>query len=74
MFEKIYNMMPRLFFLIALALLVFALWGKFIELFGWRYSFSPYSSGRILEFSGILLIFVITMLLRQIREKQKEKK
>ncbi len=74
MLEKIYLMMPRIFFLMAIALLVFALWARFIELFGWTYSFSAYSPGRIIEFSGVLLIFVIAMLLRQIREELKTKK
>ena len=74
MLEKLYLMVPRIIFVIALALFVFAIWGRFIEIFGWRYSFLFYSSGRLLEFSGILLIFVITMLLRQIREALTSKK
>ena len=74
MLEKIYMIMPRSFFILALAIFLFALWGRFIELFGWKYSFLPYSPGRLLEFSGILLVFVIAMLVRQIREEIKAKK
>ena len=74
MLEKIYILISRLFFLMAIAILAFTLWGRFIEEFGWTYSFSPYSSGRLLAFSGLLLIFVIAMYLRQIRNELRAKK
>lgn len=71
MVEKINNMLPRIFFIVAFIIFFFAASGWLIEQFGWRYSFLPYSSGRLLEFAALLLVFVITFLLRQIRDNQK---
>jgi len=50
-----------------------ALWDKFLRLFGWTISWVTYIPGRILEFSVMLMIFAIALLLRQIREELKNK-
>ncbi len=69
MIDKQTSIVCRLFFLIAFVLLVIAIWDKCLRLFGWTISFLPYQPGRIFELSGILMIFVIALLLRQINER-----
>jgi len=74
MFDKISSYVSRIFFTLAFLLLFLAFWDKFIGLFGWQISKMPYEAGRLLEFSAILLIFVIALMLRQIRELLKNNK
>ncbi len=69
MIDKLTSIVCRVFFVIAFILLIIAIWDKFLRLFGWTLSFVPYQPGRIFELSGILMIFVLALLLRQIREK-----
>jgi len=69
MIDKINKLLPRFFFSLAILVLLFAVWGRIIELFGWRYSFVFYSPGRLIEFAGILVIFAIALVLRQIRNE-----
>ncbi len=55
----------------ALALLLFFLAGieKLANLNGRTIAFVGYAPGRLLEFSGIMLLFVITVTLRRIRSE-----
>ena len=69
MIDKWTSIFCRVFFVIAFVLLIIAIWDKFLRLFGWTLSFIPYQPGRLFELSGILIIFVLALLLRQIREK-----
>ena len=69
MIDKWTSIICRVFFVIAFALLIIAIWDKFLRLFGWTLSFVPYQPARLFELSGILMIFVLALLLRQIREK-----
>lgn len=62
-----YSLFSRLAFSLALTLLAIAVWEWALQLFGWTLSWMPYVPGRLFEFAGILMIFVIAMLLRQIR-------
>ncbi len=66
--DKFSSFFSRLFFAAALIMLVIAIINWVLNLFGWAFSWLPYQSGRILEFSAILMIFVMALLLRQIRE------
>jgi len=74
MMNQLSSIICRIFFFVALLLLFVALWEKFIRLFGWTMTFMPYEPGRIFEISAVLMIFVISLLLREIREELKIKK
>jgi hypothetical protein len=52
---------------------VIALADWFIGWFGYQLTWVPYEPGRLLEFSAILVIFVIALLLRQIRDTLRHK-
>jgi len=67
--DKFTSFFSRLFFAVAFALFVIAVINWLLGLFGWTLSWLPYQPGRILEFSAILMIFVMVLLLRQIRER-----
>ena len=72
MIDKLSSYLCRIFFIIALVFLCIAVLDKFLYLFGWKLSFA-YQPGRMLEFSVMLMTFVIALLLRQIREYLKNK-
>jgi hypothetical protein len=72
MIDKLTSFFNRLFFTVACVLLFLAVWDRILKLFGWTIAWF-YEPGRILEFSAILMIFVIALLLRQIREELKNK-
>ena len=63
----------RLFFAVALLLLLLSLWDRFLMFFGWTLSWVTYTPGRVLEFSAMLMTFVIALILRQIREELQNK-
>ncbi len=67
MFDKLTSIFSRVAFFIASLLLLIAVWNWFIQLLGWRLLWN-YTSGRLLEFSAIFMVFVIVLLLRQIRD------
>ena len=66
------SLFSRLFFGVALIMLTIAVWEWVLQLFGWTLSWMPYVPGRLFEFAGILMIFVIAVLLRQIRDALKK--
>ena len=70
--EKLSSAMSRLFFFGALVLLGLAVLEKLVNLLGFTILRS-YGAGRFLEFAGILMVFVVAVLLRQIREALKTK-
>ena len=67
--KAFYSAAARLMFLTAFGLLSLAVLEAIVNLFGYTILRGTYTAGRILEFSAILLIFVITMLLRQLRDQ-----
>jgi len=69
MVDKLTSLASRLFFAVAFVLLVLATLEWILRIFGWTFTWLPYQPGRIFEFAAILVIFVMVMLLRQIREK-----
>ena len=71
MLQKISNMGYHLFFGFALILLFMSFLSMLINFFGWRLYWLPYSSGRLIEFAAVFMIFVIALLLRQIRDSKK---
>ena len=72
MIEKFISPLSRIFFFFALFLAALAVWDRIIRIFGWTLSWVPYQPGRLLEISAILVIFVMALLLRQIREELKK--
>ncbi len=72
MLEKFLKIVNRFLFTCAFFVLVIAAWNWLIGLFGWTLKWNPYQSGRLLEFSAVFVIFVIALLLRQIREELKK--
>jgi hypothetical protein len=67
--EKLSSIVPRLFFLAASVLLVLAVLERLAVGFGYTILRGVYTPGRMLEFAGILLLFAMALLLRQIREE-----
>ncbi len=70
MVAKLSSLINRLFFIIAFIFLILAFIQWILLLFNRMLVFVPYQPGRLFEFSGIFLLFVIALLLRQIRENQ----
>ncbi len=68
MTDKLTSFFSRVFFIVAIILLIIAVVDWFLRLFGWTFSWLAYSPGRVFEFSAILMIVVMVLLLRQIRE------
>lgn len=66
--ERLNSFVSRLFFFAAFVLLAIAILDRVLNLFGYTILGGEYTSGRILEFSAIMLVVVIALLLRQIRE------
>jgi hypothetical protein len=71
MIDKLTSILSRLFFAVAFILLAIAVIDRVLNFFGWYLSWTNYRAGRLFEFSAMLMIFVIVLLLRQIREKLK---
>ena len=68
MIDKLSHYFCRTLFGISIALLALAVSEAGLRSLGWTLSFIDYEPGRLLEFSVILIMFVIALLLRQIRE------
>jgi hypothetical protein len=71
--EKLSLWVSRTFFVGAFALLGLALLERVVNVAG--YTLSPlYQSGRLLDFAVVLLVFAITIELKEIKEELKGKK
>jgi len=68
--EKLFSLVSRVLFFGAFVLLGLALFEQASNAFGMTLLRGKYSSGRLMELSVVLLVFVITLLLRQIRDAQ----
>lgn len=71
--DRLSSFMSRAFFFAASLLLVGAVFERILNHFGYTYLSSGYTPGRMLEFAGIMLLFVIAILLRQAREELRHK-
>ncbi len=65
--DRLSSWVSRLFFLGAFVLLGLAVLEKVANVFG--YTLHMPEPNRLLGFAGILLVFVMTLLLREVREK-----
>jgi hypothetical protein len=71
---KLNSLGSRLFFVTALVLLAVAVLERAARVIGCTILQGSYTAGRMLEFSALLVIFVIALLLRQIREELRKNK
>ena len=73
--EKLISIGSRVLFSLSVILLVTAVAERFANLIGYTIlRQTPYTPWRLLEFAAIFLIFVIAILLRQIREELRQPK
>ena len=72
MIDKLTSIFSRIFFAVALILLGIAVLQRIVRLFDPDAMWFGYDPGRLFEFSGIFLLFVLTLILRQIRELLKK--
>ena len=68
-FESVYEYVARTLFIIASATIAVAFLERIGELFGFSILGEMYEAGRLLELAATLLVFVIAVLLRQIRDE-----
>ncbi len=74
MIDRLTSLICRIFFVIALVLLALAVWDKIISNYGLTIAFvGAMGPARIIELAATLMIFVIGLLLRQIRDGLKSK-
>lgn len=66
---KLNSLASRLFFAAALVLLALAVVEKVANVMGYTILRGAFTAGRLLELSAPLVIFVIALLLRQVREE-----
>jgi len=66
--EKHVSLFNRLFFAVAVILVIIAVVDWIMRLFGYTIGWLPYNPGRLFEFAAIMMIFVMVALLRQIRD------
>ena len=69
---KFISFLSRLFFFAAMFVLLIAMIDFVMRLFGWTFSWVSYAPGRVFEFAAILMVVVVVLLLRQIRELLKK--
>ena len=67
--DKLLHVVSRLFLLGAFALVVLAISEGVANLFGYTITRGEYAGGRLLEFAGILLTFVMVTILREVRDE-----
>jgi preprotein translocase subunit SecY len=71
--EKLVSLVSRLFFLGAFVLLALALIERIANAAGYTI-FQLYKGGRLLEFAVVLLVFVIAVQLREMKEELKSRR
>jgi hypothetical protein len=64
--EQLWSIAARLFFVGAFALLLAAVSERIVNFFGYTLLFG-YTPVRLLEYASVLLLFIIAIMLRQIR-------
>lgn len=69
--EKALSGAMRVLFSVAFGLLAVAVLEVSANVLGYTITRGVYSSGRLLEFATVFLVFVVTLLLRQIRDQLK---
>jgi ABC-type proline/glycine betaine transport system permease subunit len=72
--DKILALIYRIGFVMAFAVAALAVAEGFVQLLGHTITQGTYGAGRLFELSGILMIFVIALLLRDIRDDARRKR
>ena len=67
------SLLSRVLFFASFLLLGIAVLERLVNFFGFTVLGTSYTPGRMLEFAGIMLLFVIAILLRQTREELRRK-
>jgi uncharacterized metal-binding protein len=67
--DKLMSTISRVLFLASFVLLAIAILERLVNFFGYTVLGTSYTPGRMLEFSAIMLLFVIAILIRQTREE-----
>lgn len=70
--DKLASAVCRFFFAIAFLLLAAAVAERLANQTGYTILGGMYGAGRLLEFAGVSLLFVIALLLRQVRDQLKK--
>lgn len=73
MINTLTNVLYRILFAFSLFLLIISVWNKIIWFFGWSIAMMPGKPTRYFELAAFLMIFVIAILLRQIRDQLQKK-
>ena len=74
-FEKLNSMVSRVLFGGSFLLFAIAVLEKLANAFGYTILWlAPYTAARLLEVASVLLLFVLALLLRQVREELKKVK
>ena len=71
---KLYSLICRIFFGLAFLLFGLSVLEKLLVFMGRNLFGGLYTAGRLFEFATLLMIFVIALLLREIREQLKQNK
>ncbi|MGA2242325.1 MAG: hypothetical protein ABSH11_09860 [Verrucomicrobiota bacterium] len=71
---KLNSLVCRLFFAIALVLFAISVLARAAAFMGHPFLGDAYTPGRLFELASLLVIFVIALLLREIREELKKNK
>jgi uncharacterized membrane protein (DUF485 family) len=69
--DKLSSLVSRLFFVVAFVLMGLAVLEKLVKAFG--ASMNWIDPSRLLDFGTILMVFVMTLLLREIRDELRKK-
>ncbi len=73
--QKLNSTVPRIFFFGSFLLLAIAILEKVVNIFGYTVlRATPYNPARLLELASVLLLFVLALLLRQVREELRKAK
>ena len=70
---KLISLAERVLFACAFVMAAGAIGEAVVNLFGYTYLRGAYTKGRLLELAGVLLIFAIALLLRQVRDRLPER-
>ncbi len=71
--SKWVSLLSRVLFLAAFLLLAIAVVERLVNYAGFTIVGSAYTAGRMLEFAGIMLLFVIAIVLRQARDELRKR-
>ena len=67
--DKLFSLVSRILFFGAFVLLLIAVFEAVANVFSFTILRGAYTGGRLLEFAVILLVFVMAILLRQMRDE-----